>query len=130
MVRIITHNRRHIWKMPILAEQHLRKPVVKLTGYQEDIFTNAIEHKRLFNPYAAQTKVNAYHADKQDKMLDQQINWISAGTNMADGRQDHDKCYEVLRTEIMKSSQRSRSGEIRTRSWHISHKLERLGIDQ
>ena len=72
-----------------------------------------------------------YHGDKQeDKTSDKQIKGASAGTNKTDGGQDHDIGYEASMTEIMGNIQKSRTGEIRTRIWHIYHKLERLGIDQ
>ena len=41
-------------------------------------------------------------------MPDQQISVVSACTNMADGRQDHNIGYEAAKTEVMKRSQKSR----------------------
>ena len=46
------------------------------------------------------------------------------------GGQKHNIGYEAPKTEIMKSSKKSRSGKLRTRSGHMSHRPERLGIDQ
>ena len=54
----------------------------------------------------------------------------AAGTGMAGDGQDHNIDYEAPKTEIMKNSWKSRSGEIRIRSGHISHGPERLQIDQ
>ena len=71
------------------------------------------------------------HGDQwEDKTQDQQIKWVSAGTNKTDGRQYHDIGYESPSTEIMKSSQKFRSGEIKSRSGHISCRLEKLGINK
>ena len=59
-----------------------------------------------------------------------QTKGVSAGTNVTDGRQDLDVAYEAPKMEIMKSSGKSRSGELRTRSGLISCRPERLGINQ
>ena len=50
--------------------------------------------------------------------------------NVADCRQDQSIGYEALKTHIKRSSQQSRSGEIRTRSGCINCRPERLGIVQ
>ena len=100
---------------------------MKGTGCLEDIFidTTSVEYNREFNPYIAGAKVNTYHRDKQeDKMQDLQMKTVIAGTNMAESRQDHDIVYETSKTEIMKSSQKSRSVEMRTRSGCISCRPE------
>ena len=52
-------------------------------------------------------------------MSDYQIKGVS--TNMADSGHDHDIGYKAPKTEVMKS----RSGEIRTWSEYINHRLER-----
>ena len=105
---------------------------MKGTGHLNNIFTDttSIEHNRVFNPYTARTLVNMWHDDKQeDKMLDWQTKGVSAGTNVTDVGQECDISYEAPEIEIMKSSWKSRSGDVRTRPKHINHRLERLGTD-
>ena len=52
----------------------------------------SVEHNRVFNQYAAGTKVNSYINSKcEDKTLSQQIKRINAMKNMLDGRQDCDQ---------------------------------------
>ena len=63
-------------------------------------------------------------------MPDQQIKGYSTDRNMAVSGQDHNICYEAPKTEIMKNSLKSRSGEIRTRLGNIGQRSGRLGIDQ
>ena len=58
-----------------------------------------------------------------------QIEGVNARTDMLDGRQDHDKGGEVVRTDIMKSGQNVRSGIYRTKSGKICQGPESLGID-
>ena len=115
----------------IMAEQYLKEQIVKVTGHLKDSITdtNSFEHKRVFDPYTAQTQVNAYHKNKQDdRISDKQIKELSIGANIIDGEQDNDIGYKALKTEIMKSSLRCSSSEIRTRSGHISCKVERLSV--
>ena len=72
--------------------------------------------------------MNTHTGDKQkDRTPDQQIKGGSDEINMVNGIQDHNVGYEAPRTDIMKNTQKSRSGEIRIRSGHISHRLERPG---
>ena len=101
---------------------------MKGIGCLEDVVTtNPFEHNGVFNPYTAGTQVNTYLSDKQeDKTPNQQIKGNCAGTNVAGSRQGQKIGNETPKTEIMKS----RSGEMRTRSGHINHRLERLGINQ
>ena len=47
---------------------------------------------------------------------------------MTDGRQEHDIGYEGPYAEVKESGQKSRSGEIRTRSGCISHRAGMLGL--
>ena len=49
---------------------------------------------------------------------------------MREGRENHGIGYEAYEAEVMKSSQKCRSSEIRITSGCRSHKPERLGIDQ
>ena len=75
--------------------------------------------------------MNTYDGDKQeDRIPDQQTKGVGAGTQMTDGRHNNDIVYEPPKHENMKSSWNSRSWEIRTRSGHISHRPERLEINQ
>ena len=48
---MITHNRRHIKKMPIRTEQYLREEIVKSAGHLRDISTNTdqVKQDRIFN---------------------------------------------------------------------------------
>ena len=55
---------------------------------------------------------------------------VNARTDMLDGRQDFYIGGDTPKTEIMKSSQNRGSGEIRIRLGQISHRSERLRIDQ
>ena len=55
---------------------------------------------------------------------------VSANKNVTDIEQDHDTGYEVTKTEIMKSSMKSRDGKVGTRLGHIGHRPERLQINQ
>ena len=74
--RLITHNTRHIHKAMFMAEQYLRQQNSKGTGWLEDICadTNAIEHSRVSNPYAAGTLGNAYHSSNhENKISGQQV---------------------------------------------------------
>ena len=75
--------------------------------------------------------MNIYHNGKQeDRTPDQQIKGVSTRSNMTDGGQDHNTRYEAPKIEIMKSSWKSRSGKIKTRSVCISYRPVRLRIDQ
>ena len=129
----ITQNTRHIHKTPLTAKQHFQEKLSKGTEWPEDIFidTNLIEHNRLFKLYAAGTQVNIYYHDKQqENNAVQQMEMVDDRTYMSDGRQDHDIEGDIPKTEIMIRSQNSRSSEIRTRPERISHRAQRLGIDQ
>ena len=132
MGQLITHNTRPIWKTLIMAEQYLRQQTVKGTRHLKDMFidTNSREHNRVFNPFTGRTLVNTCHCDKQQDMtLDWQMKGAGAGTNVTDGRKDHDTGYETPKAEVMESSQKSRSGEVRTRLGPIIHRPERLWIN-
>ena len=88
MGRLITGNTRHIQKTLKMAEQYIRRPLMKGTGCLEDIFTdtNSNEHNRLFNLNTAGTLVSTYHGRKQEDMMpDQYIKGVSVGTNKTDG---------------------------------------------
>ena len=105
---------------------------MKGIGCLEVIFTdmNSVQHNGL-NPYAAGTQVNTYHNGRwEDRTPVQQIKWTSARTGVSGGRQDCDVRSDVPKTEIMKSSQNSRSCKIRSRSGQISKRLERPRIDE
>ena len=90
-----------------------------------------VKQNRVFNPYTACMQVNSYHSEKQeDRIADKHKKRVTVGKSLTNSWQDCDIRYEGPETKVMQSRQKSRSGEIRIRSGHISHKLERLGINQ
>ena len=92
---------------------------------------NSVEHNRVFNPYASGTQVNSHKNDNsEDKTPGQHIEGINARIDMLDGRQDCDIGEHVPETEIFKSCENGRNGKMKTMSRWMSHRPERLGIDQ
>ena len=63
-------------------------------------------------------------------MPDQKNMEISGDKNVADGRQGNDSRFEATENKFTQCKQNSRKGELRITSGCISHKSERLGIEQ
>ena len=63
-------------------------------------------------------------------MPDQQIKGFGVGTKIADGGKDHHIGYEIPKVEAMENGPKSRRGETRARSGSISHRPQKLGIEQ
>ena len=131
--RVITCITRHIWKMPIMADKYKRVQIIKSTQHLKDIFKNTdqIRQDKIFNPSTTYTQMNTKQSDKEeDRMLDQHNTGISGDTHVADVRQWNDIWYESPEIKFTQYKQNSRTHEIRMRLGQISHKSERVGIEE
>ena len=92
---------------------------------------SSVKNNRIFSLYAACTQVKMCHIDKWE---DPTPAWHSkmndARTDMLDSKQHCNIGNDAPpKNIIMRSSQDSTKGDIRTRSEWVSHRPERLGID-
>ena len=90
----------------------------------------SVKCNRTFDPLAAGKQMKMFHNAKwEDRTSTQESHGTYSRIDMLDNKQDCVTANDASKNMIMKSSQGSTKGNIRTRLGWIKHRPEKEGID-